>query len=106
MNKKISKHDTGYKKIEDKEKEKMMESVVDISSRQLGYPLPEDICHDGVLDFVRLAIVFDLVTDIEVDMGAVYWNTGPWNEYIHKENVLEVLDAQWLSASSLAFYIR
>ncbi|XP_074381108.1 uncharacterized protein LOC141721863 [Apium graveolens] len=106
MNKKKRKHDMGHKKLEDKQKEKTLESIVDISSRQLGYPLPEDVCHDGVLEFVRLAIAFDRVTDIEVDMGVRYWNADPWKEHIHKENILEVLDAQWLSASSLVFYIR
>lgn len=40
MNKKKRKHDMGRKKLGDKEKEKMMESIADISSRQLGYPLP------------------------------------------------------------------
>lgn len=49
--------------------------------------------------------MFDHVTDIQVDMGP-YWNADPWIEHINKENVLKILDAQWLSASSLAFYIR
>ncbi|KAK1359787.1 hypothetical protein POM88_044261 [Heracleum sosnowskyi] len=43
---------------------------------------------------------------IFLDMGGLYWNVGPWHEHINKENILEVLDAQWLSASSLVFYIR
>lgn len=106
MNKKKRKHDMGRKKLGDKEKEKMMESIADISSRQLGYPLPEDVCNDEILDFVRFAFGSDLVTDIEVDMGVLYWNADPWKEHINKENVLEVLDSQWLSASSLVFYIR
>ncbi|KAL6580903.1 hypothetical protein OROMI_006826 [Orobanche minor] len=49
--------------------------------------------------------MFDRVTDIEVDTGP-FWNADPWIEHIIKENVLEVLDTQWLSASSLIFYIR
>ncbi|KAK1385469.1 hypothetical protein POM88_023204 [Heracleum sosnowskyi] len=106
MKKKTNKHDVADKKLEDKQKEKTLESIVDVSSRPLGYPLPEDICHDGVLEFVRLAVLFDRVTDIEVDMGGLYWNVGPWHEHINKENILEVLDAQWLSSSSLVFYIR
>lgn len=65
-----------------------------------------DVCHDGVLEFVRLAVMFYRVTDIEVDLGMLYWNLGPYREHINKENILEVLDAQWLSASSLVFYIR
>ncbi|KAK1405422.1 hypothetical protein POM88_005027 [Heracleum sosnowskyi] len=103
---KTNKHDVAHKKLKDKRKEKTLESIIDVSSRQLGYPLPEDICHDGVLEFVRLAVLFDRVIDIEVDMGGLYWNADPWHEHINKENILEVLDAQWLSASSLVFYIR
>lgn len=108
MNKKKNKkkYDISHDKLKDKAKEKTVESGVDICSRQLGYPLQEDTCHDGVLEFVRLAVVFNRVTDIEVDMGVLYWNANPWKEHIHKENVLEVLDSQWLSASSIVFYIR
>ncbi|KAK1384461.1 hypothetical protein POM88_022196 [Heracleum sosnowskyi] len=97
--------DKENKKLADKEKAKTSESIGYVSSRQLGYPLLNDVGHDGVLEFVRLAIMFDRVTNIQVDMGP-YWNANPWIEHINKENVLEVLDAQWLSASSLAFYIR
>lgn len=53
-------------------KNKMLESIVDVSSRQLGYPLQEDVCHEGVLDFVPCAIIFGRVTDTEVDMGVLY----------------------------------
>lgn len=85
MKKKKSKHDMSHRKLEDKEKEKMVESIVDVSSRQLGYPLPEDVCHDGVLDFVRLAIVFNRVTDIEVDMGTFIGMPTPgMNIFIRK----------------------
>ncbi|KAK1382132.1 hypothetical protein POM88_019867 [Heracleum sosnowskyi] len=92
-------------KLEIKRRQKTSESIGYVSSRQLGYPLLNDVGHDGVLVFVRLAIMFDRVTNIQVDMGP-YWNLNPWIVHINKENVLEVLDAQWLSASSLAFYIR
>ncbi|KAK1372738.1 hypothetical protein POM88_028931 [Heracleum sosnowskyi] len=93
------------KKPEDKQKEKIVESNIVVSSRPLGYPRPDDVCHDGVMQIVRVAIVLERVTDIEVHMGP-YWNADPWIEHIDKENVLEVLDAQWLSSSSLCFYIR
>ncbi|KAK1371318.1 hypothetical protein POM88_037410 [Heracleum sosnowskyi] len=82
------------KKPEDKQKEKTVESNIVVSSRPLGYPLPDDVCHDGVMQIVRVAIVLERVTDIEVHMGP-YWNADPWIEHIDKENVLEVLDAQW-----------
>ena len=103
----------GQKKLEDKENrkhavkenEKTSESIGYVSSRQLGYPLIDDIGHDGVLEFVRLAIQFDRVTDIQVDMGP-YWNADPWIERLNKDNVMEVLDAQFLSTSTLTFYIR
>ncbi|KAK1372694.1 hypothetical protein POM88_028887 [Heracleum sosnowskyi] len=74
-------------------------------AKGIGHPLPDDVCHDGVMQIVRVAIVLERVTDIEVHMGP-YWNADPWIEHIDKENVLEVLDAQWLSSSSLCFYIR
>ncbi|KAK1376931.1 hypothetical protein POM88_033124 [Heracleum sosnowskyi] len=84
MKKKTNKHDVAHKKLEDKQKEKTLESIVDVPSRQLSYPLPEDICHDGVLEFVRLAVLFDRVSDIEVDMSGLYWNVGPWHEHIER----------------------
>ncbi|KAK1387183.1 hypothetical protein POM88_015361 [Heracleum sosnowskyi] len=95
--------DKENKKLADKEKAKTSESIGYVSSRQLGYPLLNDVGHDGVIEFVRLAIMFDRVTNIQVEMGP-YWNANPWIEHINKENVLEVLDAQWLnnSNSSLA----
>ena len=113
MNKEKAKHAMGQKKLEDKENrkhavkenEKTSESIGYVSSRKLGYPLIDDIGHDGVLEFVRLAIRFDRVTDIQVDMGP-YWNADPWNERLNKDNVMEVLDAQFLSTSTLTFYIR
>ncbi|KAL6532728.1 hypothetical protein OROGR_013688 [Orobanche gracilis] len=105
MNNEKSKHSMGLENLNDPEKEKTVESITDVSSRQLGYPLPEDVSHDGVLEVVRLVVIFDRVTDIEVDTGP-FWNADPWIEHINKENVLEVLDTQWLSASSLVFYIR
>ncbi|KAL1826660.1 hypothetical protein ACET3Z_005072 [Daucus carota] len=113
MNKERVQHAKEHKKIDDKEnnklahkvKEKTRESVVGVSSRKLGYPLPGDICDDAVLDFVRLAVKFNRVTDVVVHMGN-YWERDAWNDYINKENVLEVLDYQWLSATSLTFYIR
>ncbi|KAK1401203.1 hypothetical protein POM88_000808 [Heracleum sosnowskyi] len=80
------------KKPEDKQKEKTVESNIVVSSRPLGYPLPDDVCHDVVMEIVRVAIVLERVTDVEVHMGP-YWNAGPWIEHINKENVLEVLDA-------------
>ncbi|KAK1370775.1 hypothetical protein POM88_036867 [Heracleum sosnowskyi] len=92
-NKEKLKHAMGQNKIEDKENKKLADKEKAKTS------------HDGVLEFVRLAIMFDRVTNIQVDMGP-YWNANPWIEHINKENVLEVVDAQWLSASSLAFYIR
>ncbi|KAL8116487.1 hypothetical protein AgCh_022847 [Apium graveolens] len=104
MNKKKIMHVKGHKKFEEKQKEKTVESVVDVSSKQLGYPLPQDVYHDGVLDFVRLAVVFDRVIDIQVEMR-LYWNGKSWIEYINKENVLEVLNSQWLSSTSIIFYI-
>lgn len=85
--------------------EKTVESTVGMTSRQLGYPLSQDVRHDGVLDFVRLAIRFDRATDIEVKMGP-YWNADPWIEYVNKKNILEVLNAQWLSVTNIIFYIR
>ncbi|KAL6579887.1 hypothetical protein OROMI_007911 [Orobanche minor] len=105
MNKEKSKHSMGHENLNYPEKEKTVESIAGVSSRQLGYPLPEDVSHDGVLEVVRLVVMFDRVTDIEVDTGP-FWNADPWIEHINKENVLEVLDTQWLSASSLVFYIR
>ncbi|KAL6506217.1 hypothetical protein OROGR_024398 [Orobanche gracilis] len=105
MNKEKCKHSMGHENLNDPEKEKIVESITGVSSRQLGYPLPEDVSHDGVLEVVRLVVMFDRVTDIEVDTGP-FWNADPWIEHINKENVLEVLDTQWLSASSLVFYIR
>lgn len=93
------------KKMEDKPKEKTVQSNVGVSSRPLGYPLRGDVFHEGVLDFVRLAIKFKHFTDIEVYMGP-HWDGDPWVEHINKENVLEVLDGQWLSSSSICFYIR
>ncbi|KAL6570262.1 hypothetical protein OROMI_014776 [Orobanche minor] len=98
-------HSVGHENLKDPEKERTLESIAGVSSKQLGYPLPEDVIHDGVLEVVRLVVMFDRVTDIEVDMGP-FWNADPWIEHINKENVLEVLDTQWLSASSLVFYIR
>ena len=113
MNKEKAKHAMGQKKLEDKENrkravkenEKTSESIGYVSSRKLGYPLIDDIGHDGVLEFVRLAIRFDRVTDIQVDMGP-YSNADPWIEHRNKDNVMEVLDAQFLSTSTLTFYIR
>ncbi|XP_074358673.1 uncharacterized protein LOC141697982 isoform X2 [Apium graveolens] len=98
MNKKKITHAKGHKKFEEKQKEKTVESVVDVSSKQLGYPLPQDVCHD-------LAFVFDRVIDIQVEIGP-YWNGEPWIEHINNENVPEVLNSQWLSATSIIFYIR
>ena len=113
MNKERVQQAKEHKKLDDKEnnklahkvKEKTRESVVGVSSRKLGYPLPGDICDDAVLDFVRLAVKFNRVTDVVVHMGN-YWERDAWNDYINKENVLEVLDNQWLSATGLTFYIR
>ncbi|KAL6531455.1 hypothetical protein OROMI_027818 [Orobanche minor] len=105
MNKEKSKHSMGHENLKDPEKERIVESIDGVSSRQLGYPLPEDVSHDGVLEVVCLVVMFDRVTDIEVDTGPL-WNADPWIEHIDEENVLEVLDTQWLSASSLVFYIR
>ena len=93
------------KKLEDKHKEKTVKSNAGVSSRPLGYPLRGDVCHDGVLDIVRLAIRFEHCTDIEVSMGP-HWDGDPWIEHINKENVLEVLNGQWLSSSIICFYIR
>ncbi|KAL6518119.1 hypothetical protein OROMI_033820 [Orobanche minor] len=76
-----------------KDKEKTVESIADVSSRQLGYPLPQDVSHDGVVELVRLAVMFDRVTDIEIEMGS-FWDGDPWTEHIHKEQVLEVLNEQ------------
>ncbi|KAK1360602.1 hypothetical protein POM88_045076 [Heracleum sosnowskyi] len=91
-------------KLKDKEKEKIVEST-GVSSKQLGYPLPQDVSHDGVSELVRVAVMLDRVNDLEIEMGP-FWDGNPWTEHINKENVLEVLNEQWLSASSLAFYIR
>ncbi|KAK1371528.1 hypothetical protein POM88_037620 [Heracleum sosnowskyi] len=91
-------------KVKDKEKEKAVEST-GVSSKQLGYPLPQDVSHDGVLELVRVAVMLDRVTDLEIEMGP-FWDGGPWTEHINKENVLEVPNEQWLSASTLALYIR
>lgn len=104
-NKEKSKNVIGQEKLKEKQKEKTVESIGVVSSKQLGYPLPQDVCHDGVLEMVRLAIVFGRVTDIQIEMGP-YWDGDPWTEHINTENILEVLNEQWLSASSLAFYIR
>ncbi|KAL6550437.1 hypothetical protein OROMI_020925 [Orobanche minor] len=70
-----------------------LESIADVSSRQLGYPLPQDVSHDGVVELVRLVVMFDRVTDIEIEMGS-FWDGDPWTEHIHKEQVLEVLNEQ------------
>ncbi|KAL6582373.1 hypothetical protein OROMI_006387 [Orobanche minor] len=105
MNKEKSKHSMDRENLKDPEKERTVESIVGVSSRQLGYPLPGYVSHDGVLEVVRLVVMFDRITNIEVDTGS-FWNTDPWIEHINKENILEVLDIQWLSASSLVFYIR
>ncbi|KAL6527971.1 hypothetical protein OROHE_014921 [Orobanche hederae] len=91
MNKEKSKHSMGHENLKDPEKERTLESIAGVSSKQLGYPLPEDVSHDGVLEVVRLVVMFDRVTDIQVDMGP-FWNADPWIEHINKENVLEVLD--------------
>lgn len=99
MNKKNCKNAIGQKKFEDKvnqkhadrKKEKTSESIIHVSSRQFGYPLLEDVCH-GVLEFVRLTIMFDRITDIQVEMGP-YWDVDPWIEHINKENILEILNA-------------
>ncbi|KAK1405319.1 hypothetical protein POM88_004924 [Heracleum sosnowskyi] len=88
-----------------KRRKKIVDSVVGLSSRQLGYPLPLDVCHDGVMDFDCFTIRFDRVTDIEVKMRP-YWNVNPWIEHLNKENILEVPNSQWLSATSIIFYIR
>ncbi|KAK1403736.1 hypothetical protein POM88_003341 [Heracleum sosnowskyi] len=106
-NKEKGKCGIGQEKVKDKEneKEKTLESTGVVSSRQLGYPLSQDVCHDGVVELVRVAIVFDRVTDIHLEMGP-FWDGDPWTDHINKENVLEVLNEQWLSASSLTFYIR
>ncbi|KAL6557058.1 hypothetical protein OROHE_006934 [Orobanche hederae] len=66
-----------------KDKEKTVESIADVSSRQLGYPLPQDVSHDGVVELVRLAMMFDRVTDIEIEMDS-FWDGDPWTEHIHK----------------------
>ncbi|XP_074363752.1 uncharacterized protein LOC141704410 isoform X2 [Apium graveolens] len=66
----------GQEKVKDKEREKTVESIAAVSSKQL-----------------------------EIEMGP-FWDGDPWTEHISKENVLEVLNEQWLSASSLTFYIR
>ncbi|KAL6566595.1 hypothetical protein OROMI_014999 [Orobanche minor] len=86
MNKEKSKHSMGHENLKDPEKERTVESIAGVSSRQLGYPLPEDVSHDGVLEVVRLVVMFDRVTDIDVDMGP-FWNADPWTEHINKENV-------------------
>ncbi|XP_074363751.1 uncharacterized protein LOC141704410 isoform X1 [Apium graveolens] len=95
----------GQEKVKDKEREKTVESIAAVSSKQLGYPLAQDVSHDGVVEMVRLAIVFNRVSYVEIEMGP-FWDGDPWTEHISKENVLEVLNEQWLSASSLTFYIR
>ncbi|KAK1377417.1 hypothetical protein POM88_024161 [Heracleum sosnowskyi] len=38
-------------KVKDKEKQKLVEST-GVSSKQLGYPLPQDVSHDGVSELV------------------------------------------------------
>lgn len=107
VNNGVRKHGMNHKKKpDDIQKEKTVESNIVVSSRPLGYPLLDDACHDGVMEIVRVAIVLERVTDVEVPMECIYWNANPWIEHINKENVLEVLDAQWLSSSSLCFYIR
>ncbi|KAK1399225.1 hypothetical protein POM88_009088 [Heracleum sosnowskyi] len=94
-NKEKGKCGIGQEKVKDKEneKEKTLESTGVVSSRQLGYPLSQDVCHDGVVELVRVAIVFDRVTDIQIEMGP-FWDGNPWTEHINKENVLEVLNEQ------------
>ncbi|KAL6560911.1 hypothetical protein OROHE_006088 [Orobanche hederae] len=58
MNKEKSKHSMGYENLNDPEKEKTVESIAGVSSIQLGYPLPEDVSHDGVLEVVRLVVMY------------------------------------------------
>ncbi|KAK1377632.1 hypothetical protein POM88_024378 [Heracleum sosnowskyi] len=45
----------------------------------------------------------DMSERLKDDCALPLWH--PWIEHIDKENVLEVLDAQWLSSSSLCLYI-
>ncbi|KAL6582206.1 hypothetical protein OROMI_006220 [Orobanche minor] len=45
------------------------------------------------LELVRLAVMFDRVTDIEIEMGS-FRDGDPWTEHIHKEQVLEVMNEQ------------
>lgn len=104
-NKEMGKNVVGQEKVKGKEKEKTVESITVMSSRELGYPLPQYVSHDGVVELVRLVVMLDRVTDIKIQMRP-FWAGDPWTRHINKENILEVLNEQWLSACNLTFYIR
>ncbi|KAL6580203.1 hypothetical protein OROMI_008227 [Orobanche minor] len=89
-----------------KKNERTLESTGGAPQRPLGYPLPGDSSHDDViLVLLRAIINMDVVTDIEVPIKS-YFNGEFWIEHIGRENIMEILDDQWLSSSSIVLYIR
>lgn len=103
-NRKLDKevHQSGTGKI----KERTLESTGGVPQRPLGYPLPGDSIHDDViLVLLRAVIQTDVVTDIDVPIKS-YFDGQSWIEHIDRENIMEILDDQWLSPSSIVLYIR
>ncbi|ONK61542.1 uncharacterized protein A4U43_C08F31040 [Asparagus officinalis] len=82
---------------------KTVESTV--CAKKLGYPKNGDSPHNSmVLHILRFA-PSTILSDIEVPIRA-YFDGPHWDECIVHENILEILEDQWLSATSIAFYLR
>ncbi|KAL6544843.1 hypothetical protein OROMI_023705 [Orobanche minor] len=89
-----------------KKKERTLESTGGAPQRPLGYPLPGDSSHgDVILVLLRAVIHTEIVNDIEVPIKS-YFDGHSWIEHIGRENIMEILDDQWLSSSSIVLYIR
>ncbi|ONK63483.1 uncharacterized protein A4U43_C07F15620 [Asparagus officinalis] len=82
---------------------KTVESTV--CTKKLGYPKNGDSPHNSmVLHILRFA-PSTILSDIKVPIRA-YFDGPHWDECIVHENILEILEDQWLSATSIAFYLR
>ena len=82
---------------------KTVESAV--CSKKLGYPKPGDAPHNEMaLNLLRLTSP-TMLSGIEVPMKA-YFDGPHWDECIAHENVSEIVKDQWLSATTIAFYLR
>ncbi|GAA0172328.1 hypothetical protein LIER_26176 [Lithospermum erythrorhizon] len=83
-----------------------MESIGSVEDKPLGYPVHCDSPHDVLmLHLLRDLSNNHVISNTKVPMDG-YFDGKPWVEQIALENVLEVLDDQWLSSSSIALYIR